>query len=327
MRRRVRTIGQSSDGGDIDLSATLSSYVQTALTDYNAIKTAFAAAQQALDVLNAKTQAQWKTVQAGMETFVQILTTAAGAPWLGALFNAWFSQQPGAAAGPGYCVTDPPSAPDWPTLRSWKHYTDWGTPMASAYGPDAAGSFEAFANPQLEYNRVLMNNCFAGKAQDEATLLAHLVQLWNAAHQGPTRSIVRHNLNPVCNRCGSGWCSDCQEPYPWDPIASALWTTLDEKYPCSGAFCTNPNEPKNATLSFVINDGPEIQQRKVVTLLPPPKHPLAPATAATAATTAHAAAASPTSTALAVTGLGVVAAGGLYVYLKGMPAFVARLVR
>ena len=270
--RRMRSIAGDDDGSTIDFNAVMT----TVVADVDAAHAVLEAASQAYQILASKQQADWKKLQAGIETYVQVLSTAVGAAWAGALFNAWFSQQPGAAAGPGMCVTDPPSSPDWPTLRQWKYYQPWGYPSSSTYPAAKAGTFEAYAYPILEYNLVLQNNCFADKSTPSSVLLGNLLSAWNLTHGGPSRTEKVTGINPDCPLVGSGSNRyfDCSKApiNRWDPIAEALNEKMVELYPPGpGEIGLSSKAPMNVTMDYTVNDGPLIQ--KHVTLRLPPVAP------------------------------------------------------
>lgn len=325
-RSRYRGIGDAGD--DVDLSADLGTYASAALADYATAKKIYDAASEAVQALNAKNEQQWKEVQAGMEAYVGILSTAAGVPWAGALFDAWFSQQSGATSGPGVCNTDPPKASDWPTLRTWAHYQDWAYPDPSGYDHGPPGSFEAWANPQLEYNIVLDVNCFGDKTQSNASLLAHLLAVWNTTHAGPSRTVKVTRINAACSR------DSCPNPIPYTPITRALAEAFADKFPngdyvnADGYIVQGTGTPVNATASFTVNDGPLIvPPKKVAVLKLPPSHPLATTAVRAASTAVETGASSPGGTAAAVATVGLVGAAGVFFYLRGLPPVLARLLR
>lgn len=280
---RSGTLGDDTSGSSDDFDTQVSSYVGDAMQTYDEAKTAYDAADQALKVLQAKSQAEWKTTQAAIETYVTALSSAVGVPYLGALFNAWFSQQPGAGAGPGVCATSPPPASDWPTLRAWGSYCGWDSLDCSAGYPTGQGAFEDWANPQLEYDLVLQNNCFSSKATPPAQLLAHLIAAWNGVHAGPTRVVTRTGINPNCPLVGSGSSRhfDCSKApiNVWDPIALALTDAFEAQYPPrpgTSDFGIAGNAPQNVTMTFTVNDGSQYGAKTVTLKLPPKATPAAP---------------------------------------------------
>ena len=177
----------------------------------------------------------------------------ASVPVLGEAFAVLLAAGPKAGSGPGVCGTDPPAGAQLSQLQAWPHFVSWQS-FYGAYPLGAAGSFEAFANPPLEYNWLLIQNCFGDKAGASPTILAALISSWNALHDSSsTRTITRSGLVP------SGW----GVPAGYDPIAQALEQALLAKY-------TPPNQtfeqatsadggytgPHGATSSFVVNTGP-----------------------------------------------------------------------
>ncbi len=336
---RGRFIGQDDSGTEIDFDIDVQKIVGTAMDVYETAKKAYDAANQILELVQAKEEKQWKALQAGTETYVSVLSNAVGMPYLGALFNAWFSQQRGAAAGPGVCATNPPSSPDYPTLKSWAYFHPWGYPSGSSYNSGKPGSFEAYANPILEYNAALVNNCFVAQAQIKSVLLAHLIAAWNATHAGPLgphpqpgpwHEVARTGINPNCTvrTNGSSRYFDCSNVpiNVWDPIADALEESFAEKYPPrpgTSDFAISSLAPMNVTMSFAVNDGQPIAQPAVKTAhLLLVHHPSLTPSTAVAKPIARASSAAP----VLVAG-GIAAAGALAVHTFGWPAFARRLFR
>ena len=167
---------------------------------------------------------------------------------------------PKAGAGPGTCVSDPvhvsnPAAPTLAELRAWPHFRGW-TDTYSPYSIAAPGSFEAQANPLLEWNWTLATNCFSAIASPAPVLLAALVHSWNQAHSNAsTRTITRCGLvSPGVPAPGGGWQKD---PPSYDPIAQALDVSVQMAHQtpnCSAFDCYSG--PQNVCSSFTINTGP-----------------------------------------------------------------------
>ena len=180
-------------------------------------------------------------------------------PELGIAYAAFLALQavlPQAGSGPGVCATDPPlgSAPS--QLTAWPNFKSW----ASFYGPYLPGpadSFEAYANPQLEYNWLLFANCFSNSPSyvPPQAMLAMLISTWNSAHMATSvRTISRSGLNPP------GFSSAPN----YDPIANALEIDVVAKAMPQGDLTFQQqidaatNTPHNVTSSFQINDGPPL---------------------------------------------------------------------
>ena len=296
-------------GTGVDVAA----YVTEALQDGAEAKAAYDAVNAAVTALKDSDNYQaTKDAMLVTEILATYLSTAVGVPMLGALFDAWFSQQPIAGEGPGVCGSDPPKDSAWTTLQAWPHYQSWGS-IFGGYPVPAPGSFEEFANVPLEYNRALQDNCFADKAKPPMAVLAHLIETWNANHAASSqRTITRKGLNP------SGW----GVPPGYDPIAMALEASILYPPGYTGTVAA-ANQEYNATRSFVINTGPVILP-KVLTFRAPAGHPLS--TGASATGPSSAASSGSTGVALAVLGLGGAAA--FYVHTvgaAGLPAWLRKL--
>jgi hypothetical protein len=222
-----------------------------------------------------------------------------------------------AHAGPGVCSTDPPGGYGWGDLKAWPHYVSWAQSGANSAPPgqawtestDAPGSFEQYANLALAYNEALADNCYANVAvipEGLPALLAQLVAAWNASHLGPTRTISRVMPYGSIGSYAKGY----------DPIANALeWTDP------SGAL-------GGKTISFAVNAGPAIATKRVVKLSLPSAASQAADKAAAAAAATQAQQASSARVAVVATGAAV-AAGALYVHLRGvasLPRWLRRLV-
>lgn len=329
--RAQRSIGDAGDDSTVDFNAEMSSLIDELQSDYDTAKKVYDAANATLQALQADTKKQWQTVQAGIETFATILGTAAGAPWASALFNAWFSQQPGAGAGPGVCSQDPPASPDWPTLKTWSHYMGWDPISGSPEPHPTPGTFDAWAMPQLEYNFVLLNNCYDQLAQPPEQLLAHLIATWNATHAGPAVTYKVTGINPDCPIVGSGTNRhfDCSHApiNRWDPIAAALSAQFTAMHPCG--FGQNCNVPSNVTMTYTVNTGPELKKVANIRIRLHGNAPAAssPAAAAAPVTIPAAAPMTPGAKAATVAVVGLAGAAGAYFYLRGVPSFLAKLLR
>jgi hypothetical protein len=171
---------------------------------------------------------------------------------------------PQAGAGPGVCSTSPPPGPSLDQLRAWPNFTSWQS-TNGGYGPDVPGTFEAYANPLLEYNWLLGANCFSGNQTPSPMLLAQLLAAWNANHEGPARTISRTGLNPA------GW----NTPPLFDPIAEALQNTwIGQNLPPNAnssfenAINALQNTPHDVTMNMTVNGGPEIISTPKRTIVP-----------------------------------------------------------
>jgi hypothetical protein len=232
---------------------------QTAMAYYNA------AASATSGVTVGKDSHGWPNVQLSPGAYAAVTDTivavwGAAFPIGGALYALLMALAPHAGAGPGTCVTDPvhvanPSAPTAAELRAWPHFSGW-TDQYSPYPIAAAGTFEAYANPILEWNWTLATNCFSQIAVPSPVLLAALIHSWNQAHDSSSSRVV--------TRCGlvatgipapgGGWLKD---PPSYDPIAEALdgSVQLAHQTPgCTGFDCYNGQN--NVCSSFTINTGP-----------------------------------------------------------------------
>lgn len=226
---------------------------------------------------------------------------AAAVPVLGAAYAAIWALAPHAGAGPGVCTTSPPRSAALSDLQAWSSFHSWAG-FFKPYAVAAPNSFEAFANPILEYNWLLLQNCFPDKSIPSTSLLATLIASWNATHAGPTRQICRHGLNPPSWGLGPDY----------DPIANALEgglsLTCPPNAPTDAFGVAVPCGPFNVTSCFNVNNGAVIL--KPLTLRFP--HP---------ATTTAAAAGAPSSQATTSAGavatvavLSLAAAAGFYVH-------------
>jgi hypothetical protein len=160
---------------------------------------------------------------------------------------------PSAGAGPGTCSTDPPRVADPKNpkpseLAAWPHHTSWESFHGGSYPRGAAGSFEAFANPLLEWNWELSANCFSDLYVPSPVLLGTLIASWNATHASTsTRTVTRTGLNPA----GFG-----TAPID-DPIAEALEAAIIAKAtrPGDTSFDAGAGAPHNVTSSFIVHAG------------------------------------------------------------------------
>lgn len=303
-RKRLRGLGRSRFPGISDAVSTAaaaanalqfdpSSYIppdvladaQSAASYYEAASSVTSGAY----VQNGKLQLTDQASSAAMGIFMAAYTALF--PVGGAIVGAIMALGPHAAGGPGECVSDPPPGPALSQLRSWAHFQSWQS-FNGPYGPDKPGTFEAWANPILEYNSLLGMNCFTKIMLRPEVLLARLIVAWNGSHEGPQRSIVRqfNHINTFGVNPG------------YDPIAEALYFSIID---VSGGY----NGPDTGKRGFFVNSGPE--KPKTVTVKPLVLHHFLPTTtAAKAPTTAAAPGASTSGTTVAVAG--VAAAGGLF---------------
>jgi hypothetical protein len=242
------------------------------------------------------TDAQSKAALGGI-TGAMALAGPEGAA-LGLLTAAILALGPKAGAGPGVCSTSPPPGPLLSQLQSWPYFGSWADRFGS-YPAAAPNSFESFANPVLEYNWLLWNNCYDFQTPPP-TLLATLIASWNASHDSSSlRTVVRTGLNP------SGFNSEANT---YDPIANALEMAFLSKYvPAAGQTfeqATTPSgAPNGVSSSFAINNGTEIIRLPhilTLTLRPPAPTVTAPLTAT-----------APPSAAKTAVGMTVAAAGTL----------------
>lgn len=309
-RSRYRSIGQAAAqiAGAVNFHAA--DYVPPELI--NDADTArgyydqFSSAAQGVSIVHGRLELSDGASQAALGGIEAGLTAIA--PPLGAALAAFLALAPKAGPGPGVCATDPPQGPLLSQLQAWSHFTSWPS-FFSPYTVGAAGSFEAFANPPLEYNWLLFANCYSNKWVPPAILLATLVAAWNGTHQASaTRTICRKGLNPSGWGLGPGY----------DPIANALESAILAACPTpAGATFEElanapPCEPQNAASCFAVHSGPLIVKLIPLTLHLTPAHAgLVAATRKPISTqTAVQAAAIPT---------GLVVAGGL-----GLAAWIWR---
>jgi hypothetical protein len=230
-------------------------------------------------VVNGTVQLSDQASDAVLTTLVT--TVAQMVPVLGQAFAVFMALAPKAGPGPGTCA-DPPAGPAPNQLRAWPHYTSWAK-FFGAYPQAAAGTFEAFANPILQYNWELGANCFQSQWVPAPGLLAMLVASWNATHAGPSRTITRTGLNPT----GFGL------PKGYDPIASALEDAVIAKSSPAPGASTGPISwsqseaqtsaaPHNVSSSFTVNSGPLIVKTITLKLTPKPTTTVGPAVKAVA---------------------------------------------
>jgi hypothetical protein len=178
----------------------------------------------------------------------------AAVPVLGAALGIILAIAPKAGAGPGVCSTDPPPGPLLSQLQSWDHFVPWN----GVTGPYAAGSFEAFANPVLEYNWLLGSNCFASAMTPAPVLLAALVASWNATHAASSTRQVCRTWHAISYVADPGY----------DPIADALSQAnyaLHATKTGAGAFDTGYTGGDLTTMCFAINAGPQVAKIKPLT--------------------------------------------------------------
>jgi hypothetical protein len=292
-----------------------------AISTYDKAQTAAGAFNTAagVDFTGQKTQAQQLEVAAVFTAVATIIGGAWGAA-MGAAFTALLKARGAAHAGYGACATSPPAGSTFPQLKAWSHYTGWADPSnyGKPYPASPPGSFEAWANPLLEYNFALRWNCFGGITLDNGVkepglyqappiLLALLVQTWNKLHTGPTRTITRKA--PAC-MIGQ------DEPPDFDPISASLPWTLD-------GGC-----PTQAQLSIIVNNGPPVKEIKLH-LSPIGTTPVTPGqmAAALGSGAVRTGTTTPGTKAAIVAAGGATAAGGYLVYTAGGVKPAVLLVR
>jgi hypothetical protein len=218
---------------------------------------------------------------------------------LGVLTASILALGPKAGSGGGVCSTSPPPGPLLSQLKSWAYFSSWADRFGS-YPAPIPNSFESFANPVLEYNWLLWNNCYDFQTPPP-TLLASLIASWNAVHESTSQqSVVRTGLNPA------GFNPEGQ---PYDPIANALEMALLSKYanvPVSGQTfqqaITPSAAPNGVASTFTINSGPLIDPRShtLSLTLRPSASTAAPSAAKTAVGISAAAVGSLTIAAIAI---------------------------
>jgi hypothetical protein len=181
---------------------------------------------------------------AALGAFVGLATTIFAGPLVGSTVGAAVTgilQAVGPAHGSGgMCGYNNENAPD-PTgdWTTWPNQWEYG--HGSYPAPDP-GSFEAFADHLLRANMALNDNCWPDKAVSPALVLAGAIEAWNRLHSASSqRTIARSGLNAATP---GGFQSGTVYPGPWDPIADAL-----------NDVAGMAGQP-NASLSFVVNDGP-----------------------------------------------------------------------
>jgi hypothetical protein len=190
-----------------------------------------------------------------------VSTISVIAPEIGVAYAALMALAPKAGAGPGVCAVDPPAGPSPSQLAAWPHFTSW----ASFFGPyplSTAATFESYANPVLQYNWELFQNCFSDRSVPAPVLLAQLIATWNATHLGPARTVTRTGLNPA------GFSA---HPVGYDPIADALEIAAVSHYVDPNAnFEQSINQessaPTNLSASFQVNNGPQVAHVAALTL-------------------------------------------------------------
>jgi hypothetical protein len=230
------------------------------------------------------------------------IATYESLPVVGTAFAAFMALAPKAGSGPGVCATDPPASPAPSDLAAWSHFTSWQS-WFGGYPTYPAGSFEAFANPLLEYNWLLFANCFADSKLYMAppVLLGLLINAWNSKHAPSVqRTIVRTGLNPP---------GFSPEASYYDPIANALEIDAIAKSAAANnqpgvtfeqSIAATAAAPNNITSSFVINDGPLQLRALTLHMSPGSSATAAPSVAKKAAGVAAAAGASLTVAAIAI---------------------------
>jgi hypothetical protein len=274
----------------------------------------FSQATQGLSVQNGHVTLSPAATQYVTDAIVS--TIAVVAPELGVVYAALMALAPKAGPGPGVCATDPPAGSSPEQLAAWPHFKSWES-FNGGYPIGTNAIFENFANPILQYNWELVQNCFSDKALPAPVLLAQLIAVWNATHRGPTRTITRTGLNPA------GFPG---RPVGYDPIADALETSVISHYVAPNAtfeqsIAQESAAPTNLSASFQVNDGAIIPHVVALTLRPPP---------ASAAAKAPASSSSSSAAGTVVVVGGLLAAGAYAVHTgaaKGLLAGLKRAIR
>ena len=259
-RRRLRGLGRSRLAIGASAASTLVTtfdplqYVPSEIQDKIATGAsyyqAFSAATQGVSLgPHGTVQVSDGATNALLDTM--IAAVGAAVPVLGAAFALIMAIAPRAGAGPGVCATSPPAGPLPSQLAAWPHFTSWASQYGT-YPVGAPGTFEAYANPILEYNWLLWANCFGDKYIPPAVLLATLAASWNAMHASPpTRTITRKGL---ANQDFGAY------PAGYDPIAMAMETAIFAGEEATGETfqqaTTRSNLPGNVTSSLTVNSGP-----------------------------------------------------------------------
>jgi hypothetical protein len=263
-RSRYRSIGASAAATvaeQFDLSQyvppDIASDAATAADYYNQFQNAAAG----VSIVNGRLELSDAASQAVLEGMVAALNSV---PVIGLALDLILALGPKAGAGPGVCATDPPSvppgtAPTLAQLQAWPHFQSWAS-FNGAYPVAAPGSFEAFANPVLEFNWLLHANCFAQLYTPPAVVLATLIAAWNATHQATsTRSVCRSFQHITSFGTNAGY----------DPIADALYWSIvgDPKFQGPATDWTGPqyNGPDTASRCFSVNTGATIVRIKPLT--------------------------------------------------------------
>jgi hypothetical protein len=277
----------------------LKSYVPQGIQDdYATGASYYAQFQQATQGISVGPHGTIQVSDAAASNLLYTMAAAASAavpvaaPFISA-FLALYAALPHAGAGPGVCSTSPPPGPSPAQLTSWSHFWPWSSTYGG-YTPGAANSFEAFANPILEYNWLLGANCYSEQMVAPPILLATLVAAWNSRHSASSKRTISRSFQHINSFGGNSG---------YDPIADALMTAIvvnNTHLPANPSFAeaTNPNAytgPDQATSTFQVNDGPIIL--KPITLhLPQPT--VATAAAPTAVKTVAGVTAAATGTAV-----------------------------
>jgi hypothetical protein len=183
---------------------------------------------------------------AALTSYTALLATALGGPLagtvVGAAVGAILNAVGPAHGSGGMCGYNNENAPDpsgdWAT---WPNQWEYGH---GSYPAPAPGSFEAFADHLLRANMALNDNCWPDKAVAPPIVLAGAIEAWNRLHSSSSQhTVTRSGLNAATP---GGFQSGTVYPGPWDPIADAL----NDVAGMAGQ--------RNATLSFVVNDGGEL---------------------------------------------------------------------
>lgn len=176
-QRFARTMGQAAESFDVQGTLSQVQGAQTMATNLQSQIQAYGNTDP-----NALQSNAWQGIVAGWNAII---------PGSGTALDELYNWIPHAAAGPGDCVSDPPSDPS--NLSAWPHYISWATRFGSFTAP-APASFEAFAYPLIQRNAELQDNCFPSLAVPWNALLASLVASWNATHAGPAQTVTRAGL-------------------------------------------------------------------------------------------------------------------------------------
>jgi hypothetical protein len=260
MRRALATPGRnrSAIGQSASFTFNASDYVpsdlQNDVATGRAYYDAFSQAAGAVSVSGGRVSLS-PAAQEAVSGAIEATTLGAisvALPGAGAVFALALALAPKAAAGPGVCATDPPASGYLGDLQAWPHFQSWAATWGS-YPPAPAGTFEAFANPVLEYNWLLGANCFGDKATPAPILLGSLISSWNAIHTAASTRTICRTVTPAAFA-----------GQQYDPIAEALSEAAYVKYtpplPPNPTFEQATNQtyqgPRTLSSCFAVHAGP-----------------------------------------------------------------------